>query len=98
MINFKHGESYIGLFFVYIVVFIASTLVSTIAFRNGILAMPVLAALAVFLASSELKSGIALDGKWRARHRRGSKEYSAIVAWHVLVAIVSIVICITALV
>jgi hypothetical protein len=82
MFKFELGKSYLGLFAIYIGLFLGAFPLSALVTGRpnwGILIMP------IFIAGMlvcELRSGVALDSWWRASHPRGTGTYQALVAWH----------------
>jgi hypothetical protein len=73
----EHGKSYLWLFGVYVALFLGSAAVSGLIFGSPILALPVMALMGLFLLISQIRSGIALDGTWRAIYPKGTWKYRA---------------------
>lgn len=54
------------------------------AFLGGRMwAVLMLPAVMAFVLSCELRSGVALDSRWRASYAKGTWQYGALIAWHV---------------
>lgn len=88
---FQHGRSCIWIFFVYAVFFVAVGMVGG-NLRAVALSMPIVMG-GILLV--ELHSGIALDSYWRAMHKKGTWQYTALVLWHTAATIVfSIAACV----
>lgn len=80
--NLKIGQSYLYIFAFYMLFFITAfsfgaTVDSSLAYKAIAI---VSIAMLVFLIVSQLRSGLALDSYWVARHPRGSWQFLAMIA------------------
>jgi hypothetical protein len=97
MALFHYGKSYLWLFLVYAGLFCGSFKLCDWVFGNfslGFLTMP---AFMVFLLGSEMRSGVALDSWWQARHLRGSWQYRAMLTWQAVAAVAMLAFSIVAI-
>jgi hypothetical protein len=80
----KPGTSYLWLFLLFVVIFLAGFMVSIVFFgvpKFGLTVLPVFGAL---LLLCQIHSGVALDSWWRAKYERGCWQYRALLALNVL--------------
>lgn len=81
MFKFQPGESYLWLFAVFALIFVAAIV------GVGVLAAVVLPTLMAVMLTCELRSGVALDSWWRASHPRGTWRYNVSITMHAVWAV-----------
>jgi hypothetical protein len=83
MFKLEPGKSYLWIFPIYGAVFLGGILLCGAfgRFQCGIITMPVFLAI---LLSSELRSEVALDSRWRATYLKGTWQYRALIAWQTI--------------
>ena len=90
MIQLKRDSSYLWLFPIFVVIFVAAVATSILITGNpgwGFFVMPLWLVGSIAL---QAHSGIALDSWWRARHPKGTTMYTALIAWQVFGALASL--------
>ena len=85
--KFECDKSYIWLFPIFIALLFGASIVGQYAFKHPDWAFFVFPALGLFMVVSQLRSGVALDGLWRARYRKGTWQYKGLLVWNTIWAI-----------
>jgi hypothetical protein len=78
--RFEYGKSYLWLFAAYAAIALGSAVTSMLLFRRPLWAFPAMSAMVLFLLVSQLRSGIALDGMWRAIYRKETWMFKGVMA------------------
>jgi hypothetical protein len=79
MLKLQKGKTYIWLFPIWAIVFLGGFVLSKLFFgrpNGGFFTLPLFG---MWLLAAQLKSGVALDSKWRANHARGSSWYQTLI-------------------
>jgi len=89
----EYSRSYLYILIAYGVIFLFAMTLGVIGYFNY--AFPIIVTtmtmLFAFLLISQLRSGIALDSWWIAKYRRGTWQYTGLIAWNCFGLILSIV-------
>ncbi len=85
--RFEHGKSYVWVFVVFFVLWLGLILIAgafQLSFRSIKPFLFLLPSMLLFVLVLELRSKVALDSWWVARHPAGTRMYSIMIVWHVV--------------
>ena len=90
------NRSYIYIFVIFATTFLfvggALPLLGISHLKHAVILIPLIF---VFIAISEVRSGIALNPMWQAKILRGSSEFTGTVVFHLVFALISMLVCIS---
>lgn len=86
LFRFELGKRYLDVFAATLVAALVLTVVGAIAFgyKGALWGFPMVM---IWLTASQLWSGIALDGKWVAKHSRGTPAFLGMIIWGFLLPV-----------
>ncbi len=83
--RFILGRSYVWIFFaIFLPLWIGGMVAIARVWMPPLTVAMLLPAMLLFILTSELRSGIALDSWWRAKYVRGTTLYRLLIAWHLV--------------
>lgn len=89
--RFLVGKSYVWIFWVFFLVFIAAGAGLTVFVGHPVYAGILLPIVLGIVFALEIRSGVVLDSWWRAKYVKGTWQYKAILAWHATALVIFIV-------
>jgi len=89
MVHFEQDKSYLWLLLVYCAVFPTAFLVSKMLVGVHDWGFVVLPLFVFYLMACQIRSGVALDGWWRATYPRGTSGYRALLVWESIVLVIA---------